>query len=289
MSRIVGIDVSEWNEKLDWKKIKAPGIKFAIIRTGYGAGNVDKCWEHNIEGAISVGIPIGIYHFSYALNVEEVKKEAAFCLSLIKPYKDYITLPVYYDFEYDTVEKAKKKGVTLGKNEFNKHTVAFCEAIKAGGFTPGVYYNLDYYNNYCDMSKVGGYSQWYAQYSSTPSSKVSGYDMWQYGSSGAIAGINCRFDMNYADESFLTKYTNQYEEGWVLDDVGWWYRYADGSWPAGRWFYVDTWYYAGDNGYIYQDKFVKHTDGYWYYLGSDGRMAANKSITIDDGGKIKGL
>lgn len=202
MATIKGIDVSEHNGVLDWAKIKAAGIRFAIIRTGYGVSHVDTYFKANIEGALDQGIPVGAYHFSYALNAEGAKNEAAFCMKQLAPYKDKITLPVFFDFEYDTVSYAAKQGVTLGKTAFNAHAVAFLEAVKAAGYTPGIYYNLDYKNRFVDADKLGGYVQWYAQYTSKAS--WTGYDLWQYSSKYTINGISGKFDINVADESLIS-------------------------------------------------------------------------------------
>ena len=229
MANIYGIDVSDHNGTLDWAKIKASGIKFAIIRTGYGKSYTDEQFAANMKGALAQGLPVGVYHFSYALNVEGAKREAAFVLSLLEPFKDKIGLPVFFDFEYDTIRYALEQSVTLGKQEFNDHAVAFCEAVKAAGYTPGVYYNLDYKNRFVDESRLGGYVQWYAQYN--PTASWTGYDIWQYSSSHKISGHSCRFDINVADESII----GRPPEGWVKDEKGWWYRRADGTWPADGW------------------------------------------------------
>lgn len=249
MANIYGIDVSEHNGTLDWAKIKSSGISFAIIRTGYGKSYTDKQFAANIKGAIAQGIPVGIYHFSYALDVEGVKKEAAFVLSLLAPYKEKISLPVFFDFEYDTIDYAKGKGVALGKQAFNDHTVAFCEAVKAAGYIPGTYYNLDYKRRFVDDSRLGGYVQWYAQYASKPT--WTGYDLWQYSSSHRIDGINSRFDINVADDSILNL-----RAGWQKDEYGWWYRNPDGTYPKEEWYFITNstapdgaWYYFNDKGY----------------------------------------
>lgn len=143
---IYGIDVSEHNGTLNWAKIKASGVKFAIIRTGYGKSYTDSQFTANMKGALTQGIPVGVYHFSYALDTAGARKEAEFVLSLLAPYKDKITLPVFFDFEYDSVNYAAKQGVTLGRQAFNDHAVAFLEVVKAAGYKPGIYYNLDYKN-----------------------------------------------------------------------------------------------------------------------------------------------
>lgn len=201
MANIYGIDVSEHNGTLDWGKIKASGISFAIIRTGYGIRYKDPQFENNLRGALSQGIPVGVYHFSYALTAAGAASEADYVLSLLEPWKSRITLPVFFDFEYDTIRYAQEQGVTLGKDAFNDHAVAFLEKVKAAGYRPGIYYNLDYKNRFVDDSRLGGYVQWYAQYNSTAS--WTGYDLWQYSSSHTIEGLPGRFDINVSDESLL--------------------------------------------------------------------------------------
>ena len=165
MSKIIGIDISTFQGTLDWNKVKAAGIKFAILRGGYGRYEVDDAFKANAKAANAAGIPIGVYWFSYALNESMAKEEAKKCIETIKPYQ--IDLPVFFDFEYDTIAYAKKQGVALGREAFNAHTVAFCETILAAGYRAGTYYNLDYYNRFVDKSRLGKYVQWFAQYNST--------------------------------------------------------------------------------------------------------------------------
>ena len=279
MGRVKGIDISVWNGVLDWSKVKAAGIKFVIIRAGYGK-TVDECFSANAKGAIAAGIPIGVYWFSYALNAAGAKQEAQKCIQTIKGLK--ITLPVFFDFEYDTVAYAKKQGVTLGKQAFNDHSVAFCETVKAAGYKAGVYYNLDYYQRMVDKSRLKDYVQWYAQYNST--ADISGYDFWQYSSSGTISGISGRFDMNTADESIINGSTTK--AGWVKDSKGKWYRNADGTWPASVWKKISgKWYYFGSDGYCVVSQWQWYK-GNLYYLGADGVMVTDKSVMIDNNGKM---
>lgn len=285
MSSIIGIDVSEHNGALDWAKIKAAGIRFAIIRTGYGTSHTDNYWKANITGATAQGIPVGVYHFSYALNVAGAKNEAAFVLSLLEPYKSKITLPVFFDFEYDTVRYAKKQGVTLGKQAFNDHTVAFLEAVKAGGYTPGVYYNLDYKNNYVDASRLGSYVQWYAQYSSKAS--WTGYDIWQYFSSYTISGVSGRFDVNLLADEGLLGSTKKYTIGWHKDDTGWWYADTETSYYKGRWAKInEKWYQFSEEGYMMANTWTTANNEY-YYLGEDGTAMTGYVVGLDSEGKLK--
>lgn len=282
MSNIIGIDVSEHNGKLDWAKIKAAGISFAIIRTGYGTSHVDNQFKNNMAGAIAQGIPIGVYHFSYALNATGAQNEAKYVLSLLEPYKSNITLPVFFDFEYDTVSYAKKQGVTLGKTAFNSHTKAFCDVIKAAGYKAGTYYNLDYYNRYVDQSQLSGLTVWYAQYASKAS--ISNYDIWQYSSSYKISGISANFDVNVLKTTSLLSgggYTGK--TGWQKNSTGWWYVHTDGSYTTSNWEQIDGyWYYFDDKGYMVADKDVEY-EGKIYSFDSDGHVTVkDKNGTEED-------
>lgn len=289
MAKIIGIDVSEHNGALDWAKIKASGVQFAIIRTGYGVSHVDNYFEKNIQGALAQGIPVGVYHFSYALDAAGAKKEGEFVLSILKPYLGKVQLPVFYDFEYDTVDYAKKKGVTLGKEAFNAHTVAFCETIKSAGYTPGVYYNLDYFRRFVDKSRVGGYVLWFAQYASAPG--VSDYAIWQYSSSHTISGISGRFDANVlADASLLTGTTGKYTVGWHKDSKGWWYADTGSSYYKSRWAKIkEKWYYFNEEGYMIENAWKVSANSDTYYLGADGDMQTNMVVGLGTDGRLQPL
>lgn len=282
----LGIDVSEHNGTLNWAAIKRAGIKFAIIRDGYGVSHVDNQFKANMAGAIAQGLMIGVYHFSYALDAAGAKKEAAFCLGLLEPYKDKIVLPVYFDFEYDTVDYAKKCGVTLGKSAFNSHAVAFCEAVKAAGYAPGVYYNKDYYNRMVDMGSVGGYSQWYAQYAATAS--IDGWDLWQYSSSYTIPGCSGRFDVNVMAHSGSITNSRKYTVGWHKDDRGWWYADTESTYYKSRWAKINgKWYSFDKEGYMLSNTWQVEAGGDTYYLGAEGDMQTNMVVGLGSDGKLQ--
>ena len=286
MAKLIGIDVSEHNGALDWAKIKKAGISFAIIRTGYGTGHTDTYFKRNIEGALAQGIHVGIYHFSYALDASGAKNEAAFVLKMLEPYKDKIALPVFYDFEYDTVDYAKKQGVTLGREAFNAHTVAFCEAVKAGGYTPGVYYNLDYLRNYVDKDRIGKYAQWYAQYADKAS--TNSWDFWQYSSSYTIPGCSGRFDINVMAHSGSVTSSRKYTVGWHQDSKGWWYADTSNTYYKGRWAKIDgKWYSFDKEGYMLSNTWQVEAGGDTYYLGADGDMQTNMVVGLGSDGKLQ--
>lgn len=282
MAKIIGIDVSEHNGVVNWPAAKKAGIGFAVIRTGYGTSHTDYQWKNNIEGALAQGIPVGIYHFSYALTAAGAKAEADFVLSLLAPYKGKITLPVFFDFEYDTVDYAKKQGVTLGASAFNAHTVAFCERIKSAGYTAGTYYNLDYLRRYVDMDTISGYVRWYAQYSSTPS--ASGHDIWQYSSSYTIPGCSGRFDVNLLENTALLG--ERYTVGWHQDSRGWWYADSATTYVRDSWKEINNkWYYFDSEGYMMASSW-RYNNGDYYYLGADGAMSRNMLVGVDSTGKM---
>nr|DAE28672.1 MAG TPA: endolysin [virus sp. ctmTa7] len=200
---IKGIDVSSHQKSINWTKVKNDGISFAIIRAGYGQVHKDDCFEQNIKGAIAAGIPVGIYWFSYALNKKQALEEAKGCIDLIKNYK--ITLPIFYDFEYDSVNYAKKNGITITKTLFNEFTKTFCDYIQSKGHKAGVYYNPDYKRRFVDESICGKYVEWMAHYTGTNNK---GYAIHQYSESGKVSGISGNVDVNYLNDESLLKKTS---------------------------------------------------------------------------------
>jgi GH25 family lysozyme M1 (1,4-beta-N-acetylmuramidase) len=188
------IDVSVHQGKIDFKKVKAAGIDGVIIRAGYGKGNIDGRFKDNIEGAVAAGIKyIGAYWFSYAYTVDMARREAQFCNDVLGPYKDKFNLGVYFDWEYDSMNYAKKLGISCNKKLITDMCLYFCRKIDNLGYEAGYYLNLDYQNNYIDTSKLTAYRKWFARYISTR--QVNCY-LWQYSSSGKVNGISGNVDMN---------------------------------------------------------------------------------------------
>jgi lysozyme len=178
------IDVSKHQSVIDWDKVKNH-IDGAILRCGYGMDLIvqdDKQFERNASECERLGIPYGVYLYSYATNDENAKSEAGHILRLIKGKK--LSLPVYLDVEEETPEH-------------RKYAPRACEIvgdiITKAGYTFGVYANLNWWKNY--LKGVNKYTRWVAQYNNkcTYTGKC---DMWQYSSSGNIEGINGRVDMN---------------------------------------------------------------------------------------------
>lgn len=165
-----GIDISYCQKGLDLAKAKAEGVQYVIIRAGV-AERKDTEFDKHISGAIQAGLPYGFYWYSRAFNVASAKNEAKACLNTIRPYKP--VYPVYYDME----QKDQING--LDNNTRTAIITAFCDAVKKGGFTPGVYINPSWMNNYVKKSAlIGKYDIWLAHWTGSPSLK-SHYDFGQ--------------------------------------------------------------------------------------------------------------
>jgi peptidoglycan hydrolase-like protein with peptidoglycan-binding domain len=121
--------------------------------------------------------------------------EAKTCAEVLKPYKDHIDLPVFFDFEYDSINNASRHGVTTTKALVMQMTESFCKQIQKAGYKAGFYYNRDFSRRYYDVHKLS-YFKWYARYTDTSDQNVSGCDIWQYTSKGRVDGISGNVDTN---------------------------------------------------------------------------------------------
>lgn len=195
-----GIDVSKWQGAIDWEAVKADGVEFAILRAGYGQTGVDEYFERNAQECTRLGIPFGVYWFSYAYNTALAEREAERCIKMIEKYE--IAYPVAWDYEYDSYNHTVKNyGFAPGKTLISDMARAFLEKIKAAGYYPALYANPDYLTNHFDDDVAQRYDIWLAQWPAVanPNNKPTrAGGLWQYTSSGSVAGINGRVDMNYA-------------------------------------------------------------------------------------------
>ena len=260
------IDVSKHQGTIDWAKVakEVDGVIIRCAYRGYGStGNLvtDEKWKNNIEGAIAAGIKrIGVYIFSQAVNAAEGKEEAEKVLSLIQPYGDKISYPVYWDTE-KTSEYPNGRADQISKRARTDACKAFCEAVAAAGYTPGVYASLSYFDEGLYPDELKGYTWWVAAYRSTRPEMAK--DAWQYTSSGSVTGITGKVDRNYFYRDFAPL------DGWVETDKGW-YWYENGQPVKSAWRKitgasgVPYWYYFGENGLMLTG--MQRIDGKVYYL-----------------------
>jgi len=200
MSERFIIDVSEHNTVTDWRAVKADGIEGVIIRAGYGRGNIDKKFREHITGALAAGLYVGIYWFSYAYSADMAEAEAYYCMNAVSDVvsrKD-ISLPIFWDFEGDSMRFANKCGVAVSRETLVDMELAFCDALETEGHMSGIYTNLDYEKRYglLSVAELSGYSVWYAQYNYTMDTSIPSPDLWQYTSGGQVNGITGNVDMN---------------------------------------------------------------------------------------------
>ena len=194
MSKFSGCDVSKWQGKIDWGKVEKSGIDFVIIREGYGKENpnqIDKQFEENYKGAKSVGIPVGVYHYSYADSVEDAKKEAQFCLKNIKGKQ--LEYPVVFDIE-------DKEQLKLNNRQRTDICKAFCDEIEKAGYYAMIYCNLNWWRNYLDNEELKKYDLWLAQWEVEKPSVDCG--IWQRTEKGKINGINGNVDLNISYKNY---------------------------------------------------------------------------------------
>ena len=192
---MLGIDVSYWQGQIDWQQVKDAGIEYAILRIGQrgseqGVIAEDQMVRQYYQEASAVGLKLGGYFFSQAISVEEAIEEAEFVLEIIEGWN--LEMPIVYDWEYysDTARTANMDARTL-----TDCTIAFCETIKAAGYTPMVYFNREQALNLVYLTELTDYRFWLAMYDSsmTYESKI---DMWQYTCTGSVPGITGDVDLN---------------------------------------------------------------------------------------------
>lgn len=202
-----GVDVSYYNNSngtIDWNRVKAQGVDFAIIRVGYrgygttGSLNEDPKYQINIEGALKAGLSVGVYMFSQAITTTEAEKEAEFVLSRIKNYS--ITLPIVMDYEFASDSNGMKGRLwdaKLSKTAATNISNAFCAKVKEAGYTPMIYADKNYLTNYLNAENLTG-SVWLAHYTGGPASNYTGvYEYWQCASNGTVPGLTGNVDINF--------------------------------------------------------------------------------------------
>lgn len=191
---VKGIDLSTWQGAVNWNEAKADGVEFAIIREGYGKkapNQIDKNFKCNYAGAKAAGIPLGIYHYSYANCTNDAVLEAQFCLENIQGLR--LEYPVCFDIEDSEM-------LVLSNQQRTDICKAFCETIENAGYYVMIYCNLDWYKNRLCADQLKNYNLWIAQWDvATPSVNCG---IWQKSSTGSIDGITGNVDLNEAYKDY---------------------------------------------------------------------------------------
>lgn len=216
-----GIDVSEFQGKIDWAKVKKDGIEFAILKLGniydYDTNYKDSKFDINYKNARAQGIKVGAYIYNYCNTVDTLKKGIEWALEKLGNKK--LDLPIYLDMEDKDIQGETKATLTKQCNEFAK-------MIEAAGYRAGVYANLNWLENELNPDDFDkDISVWVAQYNNECQYEGK-YDIWQYSSKGDVNGISGNVDMNYFyGELEATKPTEQpikEEKKHRIDEDGKW-------------------------------------------------------------------
>lgn len=184
-----GIDVSRWQENINWARVAADGIDFAIIRAGL-SGETDTYFERNYEGATAAGVDVGVYFYCYATTTDEALADAEHLLQLLGGRAlDY---PVFYDVEDEA------DFIALTTEQRTAVVDAFCSRVEEAGYTAGIYTGRYWLYDYFDSDYLRGkYDIWLAATLPEPPTECSA-ELWQYSHSGRVAGINGEVDLNVA-------------------------------------------------------------------------------------------
>ena len=258
-----GIDVSEHQGRIDWDAVKASGIDFAILRIGFGApswgGRVDYQFSRNISECERLGIPYGIYIYSYARDDQQAADEASMVIDCLSGHNP--RLPVYYDLEDKSIiADGRQSGIA-------SRAQIFCNRISAAGYKPGIYANLYWFNNILTDSvfKSGSWDHWIAQYNSK-CHYTGNYSFWQYTSSGKVSGISGNVDMNYA-------YIDVSLYHWQLKEGTWYYATSSGKAHIGWLHQGGAWYWLDPDAGGAMATGLHDCNGSLYWFNSSGAMA----------------
>ncbi len=190
-----GIDVSKWQGTINWNEAKKSGVKFAIIREGWGKkspSQVDKKFRYNYENAKDAGIPIGVYHYSYADSAEDAKREAEFCLENIRNMQ--IEYPVCFDIE-------DREMLKLSNRQRTDIVTAFCSEVEKAGYYAMFYCNLNWLNNYLIKEELlPKYDLWLANWSAVKLPLECG--IWQKSDKGIVNGIGGNVDIDISYKNY---------------------------------------------------------------------------------------
>lgn len=270
------IDVSEWQGDIDWAKAKADGVEGVIIRLGYGWGNnADKKAQRNISECKRLGIPFGIYWYSYADTPLIAKEEGADVVAKLKQFgvnPSDLAYPVYYDLERWTWEGHQPP---TDPNVYNDIVNNWYSALQSAGYKNlGVYSYTSYLQGPLKHADIYAKTAWVAQYGARM-----GFDSfptnsrgWQYTSSGKVDGISGNVDMN----AFGNK---EYANGghWVTKNGQKYWQDSDGSLARSKEIYdpeSNAWYWIDSDGTMAHDKdvYLRSNGGKWVRYDSNGHM-----------------
>lgn len=181
----VGIDISKWNGGIDFNKVKSAGVKFVIIRAGFGVNGIDRLFKANYNAAREAGLKIGAYWYSYAKTKAELQNEISAFQTAIKGLQ--FEMPVYWDIEEEWVMK-----------NINYVIPTVCTALEKAGYFAGYYTYASVNASVSDENKKR-FTSWVAHWGKKPGTHK---PLHQYSSTGEISGISGYVDLDFCSTDF---------------------------------------------------------------------------------------
>ena len=192
-----GIDISHHQSIIDWEKVKAGGVEFAMIKAVEGSKDgagceVDPCFKSNIENAVKAGIDVGVYVYSRALSPVAAELEAEFLTKTIERYRSSINYPVVLD-----IESADQK--KLDRQIVSDIVKISCISIELAGYYSMIYANKDWCANVLKMDQLKRFDLWLADYEGN--SKLP-CGIKQNSDKGQVPGITGNVDLDTANKDY---------------------------------------------------------------------------------------
>ena len=199
---VYGMDVSQHNGKINFKKAKRDGIEFVFIRVGYTGYtkssfslNLDKKYKTYIKDATKAGLKVGVYWYSQSTKVSEAKKEAKALLRAIKGYS--ITMPVVFDYEFADTKKGRLDSAKLSKTNMTANALAFLNTVSNAGYDACIYASENFLGEHLYANQISSsFKVWLANYSSKTNYKGD-YEFWQHTAKGRVSGMRGNVDINF--------------------------------------------------------------------------------------------
>ena len=191
----LGLDVSEYQENVDWEQVRAAGFDFAFIRIGYRGNSTGKLYaddlaRQHLTGAKAAGLDVGVYFYSQAISPEEAAEEAQWCLSFLEDTK--LELPVVYDWEW---VGSNARTAHMDRDTLTRCVQTFCSTIEEGGRDAMIYFNSHVSRDLLDLQSLRDYPFWFAQYKDALDYEYK-VDIWQYTETGTVPGIKGKVDID---------------------------------------------------------------------------------------------
>lgn len=306
-----GIDVSEWQETIDWSKVKSAGVDFAFVRISHGTGYMDKKYDYNMKQAEAVGIPVGTYVYSTATSTKTALKEAQLAIEKMKGYK--VSYPVVYDLEYSKMGE-------LSPTAISRLALAFCNEVRKAGYYPMVYTNTYWYDNKVNWDLLTGLDVWIARYGDTiqaPDHASYNYTIWQSTDGdgggvlnttrGLIPGIpaDCNVDVDFGYVDYTKKITprwqpvssyqpsstpdistggsvNNGKNGWAQEDGKTYYYVNDQKVTGWKKINNKYYYFNSKEGYLYKNALLTSSKLNICYVDEEGARVSNQWVDWKD-------